>query len=60
MTLDLELKKRKSHFQWVANSLRRNKQDFYLEKDWYDTPTLVSLSDAEKEVRQAEEELELI
>lgn len=55
-----ELQKRKEHFQWIVEQLSRSKKVLYLEKDWYDNPTLISKEDAKKEVEQAQKELELL
>ncbi|WP_438831888.1 hypothetical protein [Streptococcus pluranimalium] len=55
-----ELQKRKKHFQWVAECLSQSDKVLYLEKDWYDNPTLISKEDAKKEVEQAQKELELL
>lgn len=53
----IELKERKRHFQWVVEQLSQPDKVFYLEKDWYDNPTLISKEDAKKEVEQVELEL---
>ncbi|HEM5043664.1 TPA: hypothetical protein U1222_001707 [Streptococcus suis] len=55
-----DLQRRKEHFQWVVKSLGTKEKELYLEKDWYDNPTLISKEDAKKEVEQAQQELELL
>lgn len=54
-----ELQKRKKHFEWVAEQLSKPDKVFYIEKDWYDDPTLITKEDAKKEVEQIELELQL-
>ena len=53
----IELRGRKKHFKWIVDTLEKSGRTFYLEKDWYDNPTLVSKENAQKEVEQAELEL---
>ncbi|HEK9321724.1 TPA: hypothetical protein SUN38_001913, partial [Streptococcus equi subsp. equi] len=48
----VDLQKRKEHFQWVADSLEGKENELYVERDWYDNPTLISKEDAKKEVEQ--------
>lgn len=38
----VDLQKRKEHFQWVADSLEGKENELYVERDWYDNPTLIS------------------
>ncbi|MFA9413323.1 hypothetical protein ACERC8_01550 [Streptococcus sp. E29BA] len=56
----IELNRRLEHFQWILNRLSKSDEVLYLEKDWYDTPTLISKEDAKKEVGQIQKELELL
>jgi len=55
-----DLQKRKEHFQWVADSLEGKENALYVEKDWYDNPTLIFKEDAKKEVEHAQKELDLL
>ncbi len=48
------LQRRIKHFRWVVEQLSQSDKVFYLEKDWYDPPTLVIKADAQKEAEQAE------
>lgn len=45
---------RRNHFQWVFEQLNTVNRAWYLEKDWFDTPTLISKEDAKREVVQIE------
>ncbi|HEK9993500.1 TPA: hypothetical protein TT573_000571 [Streptococcus equi subsp. zooepidemicus] len=52
-----ELQKRIEHFRWVEQKISSSSEELYLEKDWYDNPTLITKEDAKKEIEQAELEL---
>lgn len=52
--------KRKEHFQWVADTLEEKENELYVEKDWYDNPTLISEEDAKKEVEHTQKEIDLL
>lgn len=54
----IELNRRLEHFRWILNRLSKSGEVLYLEKDWYDAPTLISKEDAKKEVEQIQKELE--
>lgn len=55
-----DLQKQKEHFQWVADSLEEKENELYVEKDWYDNPTLISKEDAKKEVEHTQKEIDLL
>ncbi|MCO4628660.1 hypothetical protein Si038_00747 [Streptococcus infantarius subsp. infantarius] len=55
-----DLQKRKKHFQWVADSLEGKENELYVEKDWYDNPTLISKEDTKKEVEHTQKEIDLL
>lgn len=54
------LHERIKHFQSLIDYMSERGQRYYLEKDWFDTPTLISIEDAKKEVELAKEQLELL
>ena len=54
------LHERIKHFQSLVDCMSERGQKYYLEKDWFDNPTLISIEDAKKEVEQAKEQLELL
>ncbi|AOF50524.1 TPA: hypothetical protein U7P03_000970 [Streptococcus agalactiae] len=56
----VDLQKRNEHFQWVADSLEGKENELYVERDWYDNPTLISKEDAKKEVEQVQQKLILL
>lgn len=51
------LQRRLEHFQWIVEQLSKTGNVFYLEKDWYDNPTLITEEVAKKEIKQIELEL---
>lgn len=54
------LHERIKHFQSLIAYMSEHKKKYYLEKDWFDNPTLISIADAKKEVEQAQKKLELL
>lgn len=54
------LHERIKHFQSLVDYMFERGQKYYLEKDWFDNPTLISIEDAKKEVEQAQKKLELL
>ena len=54
------LHERIKHFQSLIDYMSGNEKKYYLEKDWFDNPTLISIEDAKKEVEQAQKMLELL
>lgn len=47
-------RERIKHFQLLIDYMSERGQRYYLEKDWFDNPTLISIEDAKKEVEQAQ------
>lgn len=43
------------HFQWIVDELEERGGGFYLEKYWYDAPTLVSIEVARQEIENTKE-----
>lgn len=54
------LHERIKHFQSLIDYMSERGQRYYLEKDWFDNPTLISIEDAKKEVEQAQKKLGLL
>lgn len=54
------LRERIKHFQSLIDYMSERGQSYYLEKDWFDNPTLISIEDAKKEVEQAQKKLGLL
>lgn len=54
------LHERIKHFQSLIDYMSERGQRYYLEKDWFDNPTLISIEEAKKEVEQAQKKLELL
>ena len=54
------LHERIKHFQSLVDCMSERGQKYYLEKDWFDNPTLISIEYAKKEVEQAQKKLELL
>ena len=54
------LHERIKHFQSLIDYMYEHEKKHYLEKDWFDNPTLISIEDAKKEVEQAQKKLELL
>lgn len=54
------LHERIKHFQSLIDYMSEHEKKYYLEKDWFDNPTLISIEDAKKEVEQAQKKLELL
>lgn len=54
------LHERIKHFHSLIDYMSDRGQRYYLEKDWFDNPTLISIEDAKKEVEQAQKKLELL
>ena len=54
------LHERIKHFRSLIDYMSERGQKYYLEKDWFDNPTLISIEDAKKEVEQAQKKLELL
>ena len=54
------LHERIKQFQSLVDYMSERGQKYYLEKDWFDNPTLISIEDAKKEVEQAQKKLELL
>lgn len=44
------LHERIKHFQSLIVYMSEHEKKYYLEKDWFDNPTLISIEDAKKEV----------
>ena len=53
-------RERIKHFQSLIDYMSERGQRYYLEKDWFDNPTLISIEDAKKEVEQAQKMLGLL
>lgn len=47
------LHERIKHFQSLIDYMSERGQRYYLEKDWFDNPTLISIEEAKKEVELA-------
>lgn len=54
------LHERMKHFQSLVDCMSEHGQKYYLEKDWFDNPTLISIEYAKKEVELAQKKLELL
>ena len=54
------LHERIKHFQSLIDYMSENEKKYYLEKDWFDNPTLISIEYAKKEVEQAQKMLGLL
>lgn len=55
MVEDIEyLRERIKHFQSLIDYMSARGQRYYLEKDWFDNPTLISIEEAKKEVELAQ------
>ena len=54
------LHERIKHFQSLVDCMSERGQKYYLEKDWFNNPTLISIEYAKKEVEQAQKKLELL
>ena len=54
------LHERIKHFQSLIDYMSEHGQRYYLEKDWFDNPTLISIEEAKKEVELAQKKLELL
>lgn len=54
------LHERIKHFQSLVDYMSERGQKYYLEKDWFDNPTLISIEDAKKEVELAQKKLGLL
>ena len=54
------LHERVKHFQSLVAYMSEHEKKYYLEKDWFDTPTLISIEYAKKEVELAKKKLELL
>ena len=54
------LHERIKHFQSLVDYMSERGQKYYLEKDWFDNPTLISIEGAKKEVEQAQKKLGLL
>lgn len=54
------LHERIKHFQSLVDYMSERGQKYYVEKDWFDNPTLISIEDAKKEVEQAQKKLGLL
>ena len=54
------LHERIEHFHSLIAYMSERGQKYYLEKDWFDNPTLISIEDAKKEVELAKKKLELL
>ena len=53
-------RERIKHFQSLVDYMSERGQKYYLEKDWFDNPTLISIEYAKKEVELAKKKLELL
>ena len=54
------LHERIKHFQSLIDYMSERGQRYYLEKDWFDNPTLISIEEAKKEVELAQKKLEIL
>lgn len=54
------LHERIKHFQSLIDYMSEREQRYYLEKDWFDNPTLISIEEAKKEVELAQKKLGLL
>lgn len=54
------LHERIKHFQSLIDYMSERGQRYYLEKDWFDNPTLISIEYVKKEVEQAQKKLGLL
>lgn len=54
------LHERIKHFQSLIDYMSEHEKKYYVEKDWFDNPTLISIEDAKKEVEQAQKKLGLL
>lgn len=54
------LHERIKHFQSLIDYMSERGQRYYLEKDWFDNPTLISIEKSKKEVELAQKKLELL
>ena len=54
------LHERIKHFQSLVDYMSENEKKYYVEKDWFDNPTLISIEGAKKEVEQAQKMLGLL
>ena len=54
------LHERIKHFQSLIAYMSEHEKKYYVEKDWFDNPTLISIEYAKKEVEQAQKKLELL
>ena len=54
------LHERIKHFQSLIAYMSEHEKKYYLEKDWFDNPTVISIECAKKEVEQAQKKLELL
>ena len=54
------LHERIKHFQSLIDYMSERGQRYYLEEDWFDNPTLISIEEAKKEVELARKKLELL
>ena len=48
------LHERIKHFQSLIAYMSEHEKKYYVEKDWFDNPTLISIEEAKKEVEQAQ------
>lgn len=49
------LHERIKHFQSLIDYMSERGQRYYLEKDWFDNPTLISIEEAKKRSRTSSE-----
>jgi hypothetical protein len=54
------LHERIKHFQSLIDYMSERGQKYYLEKDWFDNPTLISIEDAKKRSRASSEKARTI
>lgn len=54
------LHERIKHFQSLIAYMSEHEKKYYVEKDWFDNPTIISIEDAKKEVELAQKKLELL
>lgn len=54
------LHERIKHFQSLIDYMSEHEKKYYLEKDWFENPTLISIEEAKKEVELAQKKLELL
>ena len=54
------LHERIKHFQSLIAYMSEHEKKYFLEKDWFDNPTLISIEEAKKEVELAQKKLELL